>query len=172
MSDSNNIYKIIVSGDGGVGKTTLVNTLIDKDENVKMTPGVNIEELKLDLGNHVKANIVLWDLGGQPQFRFLQEDFYDKALIILLVFDLNRYSSFHNIEKDWLPIVKENKTLKNSYQILLGNKTDLEQCIDEKFIQEFKNKYDLPYIKISAKEKKNINELKDLLCDIINSCKK
>ncbi|TXT67636.1 MAG: hypothetical protein BAJALOKI1v1_40039 [Promethearchaeota archaeon] len=166
-----NTYKVIVSGDGGVGKTTLINQLVNKNQEVKMTPGLNLENLELKLENDIKVDLILWDLGGQPQFRDFQDRFYGDAIIVLLVFDLTRYTSFQNIENEWIPMILKDKDLHDCAKILIGNKVDLEQKIKEEYIQTFKKKHNLPYLTTSAKEAINIDHLKNLLCKMISSCK-
>ncbi len=169
MNEQTKICKVIVAGDGGVGKTSIVYKLVGKDIDIDFTTGIDFEEFDIKLDNNFNIDIVFWDLGGQPLFRFFQSDFFDSANIILLVFDLNRYSSFLNIEKEWLPIVDENNLLKTSKLILVGNKMDLGQTIDDKDIKKYVIDNNLPFIKISTKDSKNLNELKNIIIKLANS---
>ncbi|MBY9006430.1 MAG: GTP-binding protein [Candidatus Lokiarchaeota archaeon] len=169
MSNQEKICKAIVAGDGGVGKTSLIYNLIGKDENVKFTKGIDFEELSIKLDENISLEIVFWDLGGQTQFRYFQGEFFDSANIILLVFDLNRYTSFLNIEQQWLELIKKNKLEKSSILILVGNKADLGQTIDDKEIQKFAKLNKIPYIKVSAKNSENIIQLKELIISLTNT---
>jgi small GTP-binding protein len=153
-----NTLKLVLAGDGGVGKTTLIYKLIGKQEISQMTRGVDIETFRVNIGNNESLKIVCWDLGGQPQFRFFLEDFIGGTNVVLFVFDLNRYSSLNNLEKEWIPLFqREVPTLDRAYCI--GNKLDLGQAIDDEEIQRVADKYMLPLMKISAIEGTNLDEL-------------
>ncbi len=168
MTSRERICKAIVAGDGGVGKTSLIYNLIGKKDDVEFTKGIDFEELSVKLDENITIEIVFWDLGGQAQFRYFQGEFFDSANIILLVFDLNRYTSFLNIGQQWLELIKKNKLEQSSILILVGNKTDLGQTIDDKEIQRFAEKNKIPYVKVSAKNSENIIQLKELMVRLTN----
>lgn len=109
-------------------------------------------------------------MGGQPQFRFFQLDFFECANIVLLVFDLNRYSSFANLKKDWLEMVEKAGILTSSVQILIGNKLDLGQTINDEEILQFADEHNMKFFKISAKEGTNLAELERHLMEVVESC--
>ena len=115
-----NYFKIVIGGDGAVGKTTLSKRLtgtIKADENIEMTPGIDFHSLK------IKKNVInlqLWDLGGQEQFRYFQPDFFGGAAIIILIFSVDAYNTFTSISA-WLAFVPK-EMYKNIY--LIGNKID------------------------------------------------
>ena len=115
-----NYFKIVIGGDGGVGKTSLSKRLTGKleaDEILEMTPGVDFHSL------NIKNNIIhlqLWDLGGQDQFRYFQRDFFGGATVILLIYAVDMYNSFKNLTA-WLQFIPED-IYKNVF--LIGNKID------------------------------------------------
>lgn len=170
MNPHSLVCKIVVAGDGGVGKTTLVYSIVGKEKMVKITPGLEIENFSVSLKKNVEADVVFWDLGGQQQFRFFQEDFLHCANIILLVYDLNRYPSFHRIEKEWLPMVSKETLLTEGVKILVGNKLDLGQSINDTVIDDFVSKHNFASIKVSAKEGINMDKLVDLIIDRVKQC--
>jgi len=158
MSESHNTLKLVLAGDGGVGKTTLIYNLIGKKEITEMTKGIDIETFKVNVGDNDSLKIVCWDLGGQPQFRFFLEDFIGGTDIALFVFDLNRYSSLANLEKEWIPLFqREIPTLQKAFCI--GNKLDLGQTIDDAEISRVADKFMLPLLKISAIKGTNVDQL-------------
>ena len=161
------IYKIVVLGDGGVGKTSLVNTIVEKQINVSLTPGLSVETKVLDLGEEGRAKFVFWDMGGQPQFRFFQEDFIGKAHVALLVFDVSRYSSLLKLEAEWIPMLEKQNLLGKSTLILVGNKIDLHPSFDPEETRELAQKYSMKTFFVSAVTGQNVdklfNELKALL---------
>lgn len=117
-----NFFKIVIGGEGGVGKTTLSKRLTGKlkaDEILEMTPGVDFHSLK------IKNNIIslqFWDLGGQEQFRYFQPDFFEGATLIILIFAVDKYNTFKALDA-WLELVPE-KIYRNAF--LIGNKIDSE----------------------------------------------
>ena len=64
------IYKTVLIGDGGVGKTSIaVRYTEDRfDEQMKMTIGVNFASKKVQISGS-EVTLLLWDLGGQPRFQ-------------------------------------------------------------------------------------------------------
>lgn len=119
--------KILTGGDGGVGKTTLLNRYIKGKFSLatKMTEGVQffIKEIPVD-----KNNIVIlqfWDMGGERQFRHKVRDFVDKhiseANAALLMFDLSRFPTISNLH-EWIEMYRqENPKLPI---LFLGTKLD------------------------------------------------
>lgn len=165
MSIRKPTLKLVLAGDGGVGKTTMVYNLIGKQTITRMTRGVSIETLKIDVDNGKQVKVVCWDLGGQPQFRFFLEDFLGGADLALFVFDLNRYSSLKNLEEDWVPMFqKEVPNLKKA--VMVGNKLDLGQTIDDEEIERIAGKLFMTYIKVSAKEGTNLDKIIEIIEDL------
>ncbi len=163
--------KLVLAGDGGVGKTTLIYKLIGRKEMTQMTRGVDIETFKVNVGDDESLKIVCWDLGGQPQFRFFLEDFLGGTDVVLYLFDLNRYSSLANLENEWIPLFqREIPVMKKA--ILIGNKSDIGQSIDDEEIERVANKFLLPIIKISAIAGTEIEQLIKELEELGNNLKR
>ena len=93
-------YKIILYGEYGVGKTSLVNRLVYKDFNqwVSATIGATFVCWKTD--DNIKVG--LWDTAGQERFRTITSAYYRGSQAILLVFDLTDQQSFNDICKFWM----------------------------------------------------------------------
>ncbi|MHA1897281.1 MAG: Rab family GTPase [Promethearchaeota archaeon] len=124
MSGDSYIFKVIVAGAGGVGKTALVNRFATGkfQENYLMTIGSNflVKEVTLDTGEHVKLS--LWDFAGEKRFRFLLPPYTKGASGALLCYDITDYATFEEIP-EWLRIVRENAGMIPI--ILVGTKYDL-----------------------------------------------
>ena len=118
-----NFFKIVIGGEGGVGKTTFSKRLTGKleaDEILEMTPGVDFHSLK------IKKDIIslqLWDLGGQEQFRYFQDDFFGGATVVLLIYAVDMYNSFIALNA-WLKFIPEEKY---GNVFLIGNKIDTDK---------------------------------------------
>ncbi|MBD3185690.1 GTP-binding protein, partial [Candidatus Bathyarchaeota archaeon] len=98
--------KLVVGGDGGVGKTTYLyryckGTFIS---DTKLTVGVSFLEKHVE---HVgkKFAIAIWDLGGQEQFRFILKNYVQGSQGGLVFFALDRFNTFLNLKK-WIDLFR------------------------------------------------------------------
>ena len=136
--------KLILIGDGGVGKTSLVQQFVSSsfDVDYKITIGVNVMSKVVTLWNGESANLIINDVAGQPRFEVMRQTFYLGAQIVMLVFDLTRKQSLDNLINVWLPeLMASNppkKGLPPMQMLLIGNKVDLEdlRSVDEDEINE------------------------------------
>jgi small GTP-binding protein len=120
------IFKVVVVGNGAVGKTSVVlrYTQHKFSENYTMTIGSNfaIAEVKLPDGQLCKLQI--WDLAGQPHFSFVRPPFYKGASAIILVYSVINRKSLEEL-RDW----KEDFTKylpADTIMYILANKADLK----------------------------------------------
>ena len=122
------IFKILLIGDAGVGKTNIVERYINKkfEENSVSTIGVDLRDKTFDFdGDRVKVQI--WDTAGDPKYRTLQDSYYKGAQGFMLVYDISNKKSFENLDKWYKAIKVDNKNSNNIKVILVGNKSDLEE---------------------------------------------
>ena len=158
---SNYTFKVVMGGDGGVGKTTILYRYIEGKFKVdtKMTIGVGFFFHKIDLGDDNKYNLQLWDFGGEEHFRALLNSYVSGASAALLMIDMTRINSLNKIDQ-WVDILrKEDKTLPI---LLVGSKIDLDEKIsvsDEDAI-ELKEKYNfIDFMKTSSKTGYNVDKV-------------
>ena len=126
--------KLVLLGDSGVGKTSIVTQYVSgtAPDNVNPTIGaafvtkdVNIDGQQLEL--------LIWDTAGQEVYRGLAPMYYRSALIAIIVFDVTKAESFDSVSY-WIKELKTN--VEESIVILVcGNKIDLE----EKRVIEFQS---------------------------------
>ena len=158
------LFKVITTGEGGVGKTTLLYRYIKGRflADTKMTIGVEFFMKTLQIDER-EVNLQVWDFGGQEHFRPLLHNYSKGARGALLLFDLTRPSSLEKIDQ-WVKICrKENPDIPI---IFLGTKSDLTESItvDDEFALTFPEKYDFfKYLKISSKTGENVNLAFELL---------
>lgn len=154
------LFKIVLIGDAGVGKTCVVQrfksgTYLEKHGS---TIGVDftMKTLQID-GKLVKLQI--WDTAGQERFRTITQSYYRSANGVIIAYDVTKRSSFENIPR-WLEDVKKYAG-SNIVQLILGNKQDLEH-LREVTVAEAKAYAQhcsmLDAIETSAKENTNIDE--------------
>ncbi len=122
MSDYKRVYKVIVVGEGGVGKTTLIKRYVTGQfANSKTTIGVSFAIATVNL-NGLTVKMQIWDLGGEERFRTLLPSFCKGAQAAIVVFDQSRFSTFLALP-EWIELVKKNTS--NIPIILVGSKSDL-----------------------------------------------
>ncbi len=148
-------FKITLFGPGGVGKTSLLLRYI-KDyfsDDLKKTIGSNflIKDVELE-GKLVR--LLLWDIGGQPQFHKLRTIYFKGSNAALGVFDLASSQTLLKIP-GWISSIK--KTVKKTIpMILLGNKADLEREIDRTEAEDTAKRLNCDYLETSAKTGQNV----------------
>ena len=171
MNTYSPIYKIILVGDSGVGKTCLLSMYI-KGECGPTIPTIAVEfctkEIELYDGNKIKVQ--LWDTAGQERFKSLALTYYRKAHGILLLFDVTKKSSFFAC-KNYLEEVRMNSE-KKCIVYLVGNKIDLEneRQITKEDAESFAEQENIKYIETSAIKNMRVEEaFTSLLNDIYKS---
>jgi len=165
MSDSGYdfLFKAIVCGDGGVGKTALTIRFTKGffEKEYKLTIGVDFHiktiEVETDEGIR-KCKLQLWDTGGQERFSSVRPMYYRGALGALLVFDLTNSESFEHLP-NWIEEIKSN-TKPDIPMLLIANKSDLidERLVNPDDIQEFATKFNLYYLETSAKSGEGVGD--------------
>ena len=174
-------FKIVLMGDGMVGKTTIAKRYLGKafEKEYIRTLGVDFYK-KESVIEHEKLGKVLiewyiWDLGGQYYWSEVRPGYYKGARGGILIYDVTRPETFANI-KYWLK-----EFIKNAGQqrplVLVGNKIDLRNSAENtvprekgeeiaKILTE-KLGFTVPYYEASAKEGININEIFEHLARLI-----
>eukprot|EP00825_Cyclidium_porcatum_P043507 TRINITY_DN6185_c0_g1_i2.p1 TRINITY_DN6185_c0_g1~~TRINITY_DN6185_c0_g1_i2.p1 ORF type:complete len:269 (-),score=62.00 TRINITY_DN6185_c0_g1_i2:292-1098(-) len=124
--DYDYLFKIVLIGDSGVGKTNLLSRFTKDEFNLESKPTIGVEFATKTLtveGQHIKAQI--WDTAGQERYRAITNAYYRGALGALTVYDITKQQSFDDIEK-WLKELKEHAD-PNIVIMLIGNKCDLKE---------------------------------------------
>ena len=164
---SQKTIKIIILGDGGVGKTSIFTRYIHNkfDPHNIATTGVDFES-KIFKYKDKSFSIILYDTAGEERFRNITKNYYHMGDGIFIVFDLTNENSLISI-KNWVQAVLEENV--DSKFIILGNKDDLKDQISKEIIDEHLKDYkDRLYIKTSAKTNKNIKHAFEKMIDLIN----
>ena len=173
MNTYSPIYKIILVGDSGVGKTCLLSMYV-KGECTSPIPTIAVEfcTKEIELENNYKVKVQLWDTAGQERFKSLAMTYYRKAYGILLLFDITKRSSFISC-KNYLEEVRINSD-KNCVIYLIGNKIYLEKqrAISLEEAQTFAKKENIKYVETSAITNVRVKEVFSLLLNDIYKIKK
>ncbi|MFX0008811.1 MAG: GTP-binding protein, partial [Candidatus Hermodarchaeota archaeon] len=150
------LFKSIVVGDGGVGKTALTLRFSKGffTEDYKMTIGVDfhVKTISIDTSEGpIKCKLQLWDTGGQERFSSIRPMYYRGSLGTVLVFDLTNSASFGHLPQ-WIEEVRAN--IKADIPVLLvGNKSDLvdQRAVSTEDVNKFTRDFNLYYMETSAK---------------------
>ncbi len=158
------LFKVIVVGDGAVGKTALTRKFTTGQfrESYKMTIGVDfsIKILKIQRKGKSKISTVklqIWDTGGQERFSYVRPLYYRGALGALCCYDITNRKSFLNLPK-WFADIE--KHCGNIPAVLIATKKDIEELrvvgLDEG--QSFAKEKGILFFETSAKDGTNVGD--------------
>lgn len=127
--DDNAFFKVLIIGDGAVGKTSLCTSATTQEffSDYNITVGCDFFIKKVYV-NNISVTLQIFDIGGQDQFMRLRPAFAGGAKGIFLAFDITRRDSFYNLE-DWFNSVKEGLD-PNAPKILIATKQDLDDLAE------------------------------------------
>eukprot|EP00995_Heteronema_vittatum_P005928 NODE_1936_length_863_cov_335.787469_g1354_i0.p1 GENE.NODE_1936_length_863_cov_335.787469_g1354_i0~~NODE_1936_length_863_cov_335.787469_g1354_i0.p1 ORF type:complete len:248 (+),score=92.79 NODE_1936_length_863_cov_335.787469_g1354_i0:27-746(+) len=121
-------YKLIVLGDGAVGKTSTIMRFCEDSfkQNYKQTIGLDFFIKRVVLPGNVHVTLQIWDIGGQQLGGRMLGNYIYGAHGVVLVYDVTSMDSFKNLE-DWYELVKNTFKDKEKmpYVAMVGNKMDL-----------------------------------------------
>ena len=164
MTDREGAFKLCIFGDGGVGKTTLINRYLTKVFNVslKMTIGADFYVKEIEIEGR-KVVLRIWDFAGEQRFKVLLPSFAKGADGGIFMYDITRYTSIKNVT-DWLSIFEKNARDKKIQIpiIMAGGKLDLQEkrSIESEDAVELAEKYNLQgHFECSSKTGENVSEI-------------
>ena len=148
--------KIVLLGQFGVGKTSLVRRFISNEfsTDYKTTLGVQIKKKVLTLSSGQKLSMIFWDLEGFSSVEKTRSSYLIGANLFILVFDLTRAVTYSNLNE-------EIQYLKEKYPdiplYVIGNKCDKKNPESIQTYLKSKN-IEIDGI-VSAKTADGVNEL-------------
>uniref|UniRef100_A0A914WM08 Ras-related protein Rab-7a n=1 Tax=Plectus sambesii TaxID=2011161 RepID=A0A914WM08_9BILA len=144
------LLKVIILGDSGVGKTSLMNQYVNKrfSNQYKATIGADFLTKDIMIDDRL-VTMQIWDTAGQERFQSLGVAFYRGADCCVLVFDVTNPNSFKSLDswRDEFLIQASPRDPENFPFVVLGNKIDLgERAVSTKRAQSWcSSKNDIPY---------------------------
>ncbi|CAD8105524.1 unnamed protein product [Paramecium sonneborni] len=130
--------KIILLGDSGVGKTTILHNFLDMNQQPETTIGVQHHSFSR---NNIKFSI--WDTAGQEKYRSIVSSHYKRAKAALLIYDCSNEETLLHIDK-WIEELIFQVGTK-IIMVLIGNKTDLQKVDFNESVQNLQDKYEITY---------------------------
>ncbi|CAH2313214.1 ras-related Rab-43 [Pelobates cultripes] len=154
------LFKIVLIGDAGVGKTCVVQRFksgmfVERQGN---TIGVDFTMKTIEIqGKRIKLQI--WDTAGQERFRTITQSYYRSANGAIIAYDITKKKSFASVPH-WIEDVQKYAG-SNIVQLLIGNKSDMHE-FREVQLEEAKTlsqHYEIiSTIETSAKDSSNVEE--------------
>ncbi|PIC34248.1 hypothetical protein B9Z55_013960 [Caenorhabditis nigoni] len=152
-------YKIVVLGNGGVGKSALTLQYVQGIFVHNYDATIEDSYRKLSKVDAENARLEILDTAGTEQFTGMRETYYRTAQGFVLVFSLAETSTFENLKQTFLDIL----TIRGEDvpMVLVGNKSDLAETrqVEESDAQNFARKLRIPYFETSARLNQNVSEV-------------
>ncbi|XP_053200290.1 ras-related protein Rab-30-like [Panonychus citri] len=166
MEDYKYLFKIVLIGNAGVGKTCLVRRFAQG-----LFPGVQGATIGVDfmikslMVNDVKVKLQIWDTAGQERFRSITQSYYRSAHCLILVYDVFSQCSFDSLPQ-WCRDIDQYAGAaiagngRNVLKALVGNKCDKDREVPLHIAEQFahNNNFDI-FMETSALEAENVEKL-------------
>ncbi|KAK3728684.1 hypothetical protein RRG08_041868 [Elysia crispata] len=153
------IFKYIIIGDMGVGKSCLLHQFTEKKfmADCPHTIGVEFGTRIIEVASQ-KIKLQIWDTAGQERFRAVTRSYYRGAAGALMVYDITRRSTYNHLSS-WLTDAR-NLTNPNTVIFLIGNKCDLDAQRDVTYeeAKQFAEENGLMFLECSAKTGENVED--------------
>ncbi|CAD5125065.1 DgyrCDS13306 [Dimorphilus gyrociliatus] len=153
-------FKVVLLGEGAVGKTSLVIRYIEDKFNDKhvSTLQAHFSTKKVNIDN-TRVNLAIWDTAGQERFHALGPIYYRDSNGAVLVYDITDEDSFQRV-KNWVKELR--KTLKDEVSLaIVGNKMDLEKSrvVPLQDAEDYSKSVGAKHYQTSAKTNKGIDDM-------------
>ena len=168
------VFKILIAGDSGVGKTTAVTRYVDgiflKDTQFTIGVDFSLKNIELVLDSVSKKNLQvvlqIWDVAGESRFRNIIPYYFSGTQGIVLTFDCTNPSTLGSLN-EWLDIIHKYYHAKLPI-ILISTKHDLKSNINIDELKEFQKLHDIEdYYPTSSLNGDNINIAFNRLAELI-----
>lgn len=153
------LFKLLLIGDSGVGKTCLLFRFSEDAFNTTFisTIGIDFKIRTVEL-NGKRVKLQIWDTAGQERFRTITTAYYRGAMGIILVYDISNEKSFENI-KHWIHNIEEHAS-SDVEKMILGNKCDMadRRQVSKDRGEKLAIEYGVKFMETSAKTSLNVEE--------------
>ncbi|XP_063146684.1 ras-related protein Rab-8A [Candoia aspera] len=152
------LFKLLLIGDSGVGKTCALFRFSEDAFNATFisTIGIDFKIRTIELDGK-KIKLQIWDTAGQERFRTITTAYYRGAMGIMLVYDITNEKSFENIQ-NWVRNIEEHAS-PDVEKMILGNKCDMnyKRQVSREQGEKLAISYGIKFMETSAKANINID---------------
>jgi Ras-related protein Rab-35 len=157
--DYDHLFKLLIIGDSGVGKSSLLLRFSDNtfSQNYITTIGVDFKIRTLDMDG-MRIKIQIWDPSGQERFRTITSTYYRGTHGVIVVYDVTNGETFSNVKR-WLSEIDQN--CDSVQRILVGNKCEDKEnrVVLEEDARRLATAIKVDYYETSAKDNLNVQEM-------------
>ncbi|KAL8581007.1 Ras-related protein Rab-9B [Nucella lapillus] len=163
MSGKSKLLKVVLLGDGGVGKSSLMNRFVSNKFDSQSFHTIGVEFLNKDvIVDDETYTMQIWDTAGQERFKSLRTPFYRGADCCLLTFAVDNLQSFCNLSmwrKEFLYYADIQDGVTFPF-VIIGNKVDMDgrQVTSEEARSWCSANGNVPYFETSAKDSTNVEK--------------
>ena len=155
-------FKVVLVGESGVGKTSIITQFIDQtfQEDQQSTTGGTFSTKSVVCDNGKTLKFEIWDTAGQERYRALTKMFYKDANAAVLVYDITRKDSFEEIQNYWSNQIKESSP-PGIILAVAANKSDLidHEAVDEEQARKFAEDLGAIFVSTTATQIDPVNDL-------------
>jgi len=170
--DYDHLFKLLIIGDSGVGKSSLLVRFADNtfSGNYITTIGVDFKIRTIEI-NGERVKLQIWDTAGQERFRTITSTYYRGTHGVIVVYDVCSGDSFANVKR-WLHEINQN--CDEVARVLVGNKCDDpdRRVVLREDAGRFASQMGIQLFETSAKENINVEEMFRAITDLVLSSKK
>jgi len=153
------LFKILLIGDSGVGKSALLLRFADDEysESYISTIGVDFKIRTINIDDK-SVKLQIWDTAGQEKFRTITSSYYRGAHGIIIAYDITDEASFSHV-RGWFQEI-ERYAQDNVRKLLVGTKCDLEskRVVDKARGQQLADELNVPFVETSSKNSTNVEQ--------------
>jgi small GTP-binding protein len=158
------VLKVVVAGDGNVGKTSLIRRFCEGrfEASRVATIGVDFQTQTVNLSTGT-VKLSIWDMAGQDRFQVVRAGFYRGSRSAALVFDLTEAASLEHLVR-WRQEILN--AIPQQRFVLIGNKSDLPRAEGSVHAPALAAKLGAPYIETSARTGEGVPAMFETLAQI------
>ena len=166
------LKKVVLLGDGGVGKTSLIaRYVVNKfDDKYIATIGTKVSKKDIQVVRPdliINLKLMIWDILGQKEYSKIRTSSMSGAQGLILVGDLSRPETVRSLEDFWLKEVK--LSVGNIPTVIVGNKVDLlkKESMEAATLEAMGERLGYPTLLCSAKTGRNVEEIFSTLGEML-----
>jgi len=157
--DYDHLFKLLIIGDSGVGKSALLLRFADNVFSTSYITTIGVDfKIRTLVVDGEKVKLQIWDTAGQERFRTITSTYYRGTHGVIIVYDVTNGESFANVKR-WLHEIEQNCDVVN--KVLVGNKNDdpSRKVVLTTDAQRFADQMQIKLFETSAKDNINVEEM-------------